>query len=218
LDGFTKKSGEFLVAFTLPSLPYDCTALEPHMSGETLDLHHGKHHQAYIDKTNELAAEHGLTDRSLVEIVRHARETRDQALFNNAAQAWNHSFFWKCLTPVKTRPSARLAGMVDASFGSFDALVDKLKEEAVAHFASGWAWLVLKGDRLEVTSFHDADTPIAREDVTPLLTIDLWEHAYYVDYRNERPKFLDAVLENILNWDFAAENLDGMGAKRGDLG
>jgi Fe-Mn family superoxide dismutase len=206
------------VPFTLPSLPYDRAALEPHMSGETLDFHHGKHHQAYIDKTNELAEEQGLTDRTLVEIVRHARETKDQALFNNAAQAWNHSFFWKCLTPTKTRPSARLAGKIDASFGSFDALVDKLKEEAVGHFASGWAWLVLKGDRLEVTSFHDAETPIAREDAAPLLTIDLWEHAYYVDYRNERPKFLDAVLGNILNWDFAAENLDGMGTKRGDLG
>jgi Fe-Mn family superoxide dismutase len=201
--------------FTLPPLPYDRTALEPHMSGETLDYHHGKHHKAYIGKVNELVEQKRLGGRSLVELVRHARETGDKPLFNNAAQAWNHSFFWQCLAPARTRPSGRLAGLIDGEFGSLDVLLGKLKEEAVGHFASGWAWLVLEGDRLAITSYHDADTPIAH-DATPLLTLDLWEHAYYVDYRNERPKFAEAVLGNIINWDFASENLDGAGSKRVD--
>jgi len=204
------------MAFALPPLPYDRAAVEPHMSAQTLDLHHGKHHQAYIDKTNALAEEAGLGGRTLVETVRHARESGDQALFNNAAQAWNHSFFWQCLAPRPTRPSTRLAELIYRDFGSIAALVEKLKDEAEAHFASGWAWLLLENGGLEVTSFHDADTPIAREGCEPLLTLDLWEHAYYLDYQNERPKFADAVLGNILNWEFASENLDGSGAQRAD--
>ncbi len=202
--------------FTLPPLPYDQSALEPYMSPQALDFHHGKHHQAYIDKTNELVEEKRLAGRSLVEVVRHARDSSDETLFNNAAQAWNHNFFWKCLLPSASRPSSRLAGLIDQAFGSLDALIGRIEEEAVGHFASGWAWLVLKDGRLEVTSFHDADTPIVREGCLPLLTLDLWEHAYYIDYRNERPKFAEAVLKNIVNWDFASENLDGLGARRGD--
>jgi Fe-Mn family superoxide dismutase len=206
------------MAFTLPPLPYDRAALEPHMSAETLGFHHGKHHHAYIEKTNELVEKQRLGGRSLVEIVRHAYETGDHPLFDNAAQAWNHSFFWQCLTSSKTQPSARLSALVDASFGSLDALLGKFEEEAVAHFASGWAWLVLRDGRLEITSFHDADTPIVHSGHAPLLTIDLWEHAYYVDYRNERPKFAKAVVGNLINWEFASENLDGQGERRADQG
>jgi superoxide dismutase, Fe-Mn family len=204
------------MAFTLPPLPYDSAALAPFISAETLDFHHGKHHKAYIDKCNELLDEAGLGGRTLVEAVAHASETGNQALFNNAAQAWNHSFFWKCLSPSPTEPSPKLAELIDRDFGSREALLAKFKEEAVVHFASGWAWLVLEGGALKVTSFHDADTPIAHPGVEPLLTLDLWEHAYYVDYRNERSKFVDAVLENILNWEFASQNLDGKGAERAD--
>lgn len=204
------------MAFALPPLPFDPAALEPHMSQETLSFHHGKHHKAYIDKTNKLVEEKQLSGRSLVELVRHAAEAKDKPLFNNAAQAWNHSFFWQCLTPGGTRPSEKLAALIEQGFGSLDTLIGKLEEEAVAHFASGWAWLVLNNGKLEVTSYHDADTPIAHQGGTPLLTLDVWEHAYYIDYRNERPKFAAAVLRNILNWDFASRNLDGAGAKRAD--
>lgn len=204
------------MAFALPPLPYDRAALEPHMSAETLDFHHGKHHLAYIDKTNALIEEKGLPDRTLVETVRYARETGNQLLFNNAAQAWNHSFFWQSLAPSGTQPSSRLAQLIERDFGSTDALLEMFKDEAVSHFASGWAWLILENGALKITSLHDAETPLVREGCEPLLTLDLWEHAYYVDYRNERPQFVEAVLGNILNWEFASRNLDGLGAGRAD--
>jgi superoxide dismutase, Fe-Mn family len=205
------------MAFTLPSLPYGKEALAPHMSAETLEFHHGKHHKAYIDKTNALVAEKGLESASLVEVVRTARQRDDIKLFNQAAQAWNHSFFWQCLAPAQgQKPSGQLAEMIDQAFGSADAFLDTFKDEAVAHFSNGWAWLVLEGERLRIVSLHDADTPIAQEALKPLLTLDLWEHAYYVDYRNARPDFADAVLRNLINWDFVAQNLDGNGASRAD--
>jgi len=148
-------------------------------------------------------------------VIEKAKATSDKGLFNNSAQIWNHSFFWNCLAPAgSTKPSAKLAGLIE-SFGGHDALLKKLAEEAVNHFASGWAWLVLEGDALKVTSFHDADTPIVN-GATPLLTLDVWEHAYYIDYRNARPKFAETVLNNIINWDFVSQNLDGQGASRAD--
>lgn len=200
--------------FTLPDLPYAADALAPHMSAETLDIHHGKHHRSYIDKVNEAVKDGPLAGLSLVQVVQRSKG-RDAALFNNAAQAWNHGFFWKCLAPAGgTRPSGRLAGLIDG-FGGRDTLLDALAKAAVDHFASGWAWLVLDGDALRVTSYHDADTPIAH-GATPLFALDVWEHAYYVDYRHERPKFAEAVLRTIVNWDFVAQNLDGRGAERAD--
>jgi superoxide dismutase, Fe-Mn family len=204
--------------FALPELPFDRRALEPHMSAETLDFHHGKHHRAYIDKTNKLVAEKKLGDSSLVEVIRTAAAQGDKALFNNSAQAWNHGFFWQCLAPAGgSKPGGRLAEMIDDSFGSADSMLEKLKAEAVGHFASGWAWLVLDRDALKIVSLHDADTPVAHEGMKPLLTLDLWEHAYYLDYRNDRPAFAEAVLNNIVNWDFVASNLDGEGARRASL-
>ena len=203
--------------FSLPELPFDKNALGDHMSAETLDYHHGKHHRAYIDKTNKMAADKGLGGASLVEVIRAAKETGDKGLFNNSAQTWNHSFFWQCLTPPKgQKPSGRLAELIEQSFGSTDEMLAKLKEEAVGHFASGWAWLVLDGDKLAITSLHDGDTPVVYEGMKPLLTLDVWEHAYYVDYRNDRPGFVDAVLGNIVNWDFVEQNLDGEGVSRAD--
>lgn len=202
--------------FTLPDLPFAKDALAPHMSAETLDFHHGKHHKAYVDKTNKLIEGTDLAGASLVEVIKAAKEKGDKGLFNNSAQIWNHSFFWQCLAPAgSTRPSGKLRDLINDGFGGEQALLDKLATESANHFASGWGWLVLKDGKLEVTSLHDADTP-AVHGMTPLLTIDVWEHAYYIDYRNERPKFVKSVLENIINWDFVAENLDGKGLERAD--
>ena len=199
------------MSFSLPDLPFDRAALEPHISAETFDYHHGKHHKAYVDKTNALAAKAGKGDRGLVELIAEAQGP----LFSNAAQLWNHSFFWQCLSPDAMTPPGELAQRIARDFGSHDALVTALSEEATAHFGSGWAWLVLDGDALRVTSYHDADTPVAH-GVKPLFTLDVWEHAYYIDYRNERPRFIAAVLENCVNWEFVVQNLDGRGAERAD--
>jgi len=187
------------------------------MSAETLDFHHGKHHQAYVDKVNALIEDKNLAAGSLVELIRAAKAKGDKPLFNNAAQHWNHSFFWQCLAaPQGQRPMGQLAELIDEGFGGADALLAKLKEEAVAHFASGWAWLVLDGGKLKIVSLHDADTPVVHEGMKPLLTLDLWEHAYYIDYRNERPKYAEKLLGNIVNWEFVAQNLDGEGIARAD--
>ena len=202
--------------FTLPDLPFDRSALAPHMSAETLDFHYRKHHQAYVDKTNAMLAEKRLEDASLIEVIKQAKEKGDKKLFNNAAQIWNHSFFWQCLAPVgSTELSGELKTMVERDFRSAEAMLEKLATESAEHFGSGWGWLVLDGKKLKVTSLHDADTP-AVHDLVPLLTLDVWEHAYYIDYRNERPKFVKSVLDNIVNWDFVATNLDGKGLDRAD--
>jgi Fe-Mn family superoxide dismutase len=186
------------------------------MSAETLDYHHGKHHRANVNTTNELIAQKPeLGGASLVQVVREAQRAGETKLFNNAAQLWNHSFFWQCLAPAQgQKPEGKLAHLIDDAFGSADAMLAKLKDEAVAHFASGWAWLVLDRGSLRVTSLHDADTPIVHEGMVPLFTLDVWEHAYYIDYRNARPKFADAVLSNIVNWEFVGMNLDGSGLER----
>jgi Fe-Mn family superoxide dismutase len=206
------------MAFELPPLPYDKGALAPHMSAETLEFHHGKHHKAYVDKANGLVVEKGLEGRKLSEVIAHAKQSGDTGLFNNSAQIWNHSFFWQCLTPEKQAPSGKLADLIADGFGSPEELVKKLIAESAAHFSNGWGWLVLDGGKLKVTSLHDADTPVAYEGMQPLLTIDVWEHAYYIDYRNSRPNYLDAVTANLINWEFVARNLDGAGVSRADQG
>jgi len=204
--------------FQLPDLPYAKDALAPHMSAETLEFHHGKHHKAYVTKTNELIeGEAKLSGASLTAVVREAKLAGHSKLFNNAAQLWNHSFFWQCLAPAqRQQPSGKLAKLIEDGFGNAEALLQKLNEEAVNHFASGWAWLVLDRGSLRVTSLHDADTPIVHEGMVPLFTLDVWEHAYYIDYRNERPRFASNVLANIVNWEFVDENLDGRGFDRAD--
>jgi superoxide dismutase, Fe-Mn family len=202
--------------FQLPQLPYAKDALAPHMSAETLEFHYGKHHKAYVTKTNELLdQEKDLGDASLIQVVREARLSGNAKLFNNSAQLWNHSFFWQCLAPANgQQPTGKLAHLIDDAFGNTEAMLKTLQEEAVNHFASGWAWLVLDRGSLRITSLHDADTPIVHDGMVPLFTLDVWEHAYYIDYRNERPKFATAVLSNIVNWDFVGENLDGHGFER----
>jgi superoxide dismutase, Fe-Mn family len=204
--------------FQLPELPYAKDALAPVMSAETLEYHHGKHHKAYVTKTNELIGQDAsLNGASLLDVVRKAKSSGNNKLFNNAAQLWNHSFFWQCLAPADgQKPSGRLARLIQDGFGEQDSLLQKLQEEAVNHFASGWAWLVLDRDQLKVTSLHDADTPVVHDGMVPLFTLDVWEHAYYIDYRNERPRFASSVLSNIVNWDFVAQNLDGKGLDRAD--
>ncbi|KRC78271.1 superoxide dismutase [Sphingomonas sp. Root241] len=206
------------MAFELPALPYDKGALAPHMSAETLEFHHGKHHKAYVDKTNGFVTEKGLDGLKLSEVIQKAKETGDKGLFNNSAQVWNHSFFWQCLSPEKQAPTGKLADLINDGFGSAEALVKQLVTESTNHFASGWGWLVLDGGKLKVTSLHDADTPVVYDGMLPLLTIDVWEHAYYVDYRNARPAYLDAVSANLINWEFVAQNLDGAGVSRADQG
>jgi Fe-Mn family superoxide dismutase len=202
--------------FTLPDLPFPKTALGDVMSAETFDYHHGKHHKAYVDKVNGMLGEKGLEGASLVEVIKAAADKGDKGLFNNAAQIWNHSFFWQCLAPQgATAPSGKLKEMIASDFGGQAALVEKLAAESANHFASGWGWLVLNNGKLEVMSLHDADTPVVH-GMTPLLTLDVWEHAYYIDYRNERPRYLTTVLEKVINWDFVARNLDGKGISRAD--
>ena len=204
------------MAFTLPDLPFDRDALDPHLSAETLEFHHGKHHKAYVDKANGLIGDTDLEGASLVEVIKAAHQRGDKPLFNNAAQIWNHSFFWQCLTPEgSSRPSGRLRDMISSDFGGEQQLLEQLAKESVNHFASGWGWLVLNNGKLQIMSLHDADTPVAH-GMTPLLTIDVWEHAYYIDYRNDRARFVKTVLENIINWDFVAQNLDGEGLSRAD--
>ena len=203
--------------FRLPDLPFDKDALGEHMSAETLDYHHGKHHKAYVDKTNGMLGDKGLGGASLVEVIRAARERGDAGLFNNSAQIWNHSFYWQCLAPPDgQRPTGQLAEMIDESFGSTDQMLAALKEEATGHFSNGWAWLVLDRGDVRIVSLHDADTPVVHDGMKPLLTLDVWEHAYYIDYRNSRPNFVDAVLSNIVNWEFVARNVDGDGITRAD--
>jgi len=189
------------MAFSLPALPYADTALEPAVSAETLSFHHGKHHQAYIDKTN--GAVDG--DQSLEDVIVGARGS-NQGLFNNAAQSWNHAFYWNSMAAEGGSPSDALAAMIDAAFGSMDELKSQLAARGLGHFASGWVWLAEKDGKLSIEETHDGDT-LADSGFNPLLTIDVWEHAYYLDHQNKRPAYLDAVINGKLNWAFASENL-----------
>jgi superoxide dismutase, Fe-Mn family len=200
------------MAFALPNLPYAKDAFGALISAETFDYHHGKHHNAYVVKANELVeADASLQGKSLNELIKSS----SGVLFNQVGQIWNHSFYWLCLSPTKKEPTGKLLEMINTDFGSVDALIEKLKAAAVGHFGSGWAALNLEGDKLVVTSYHDADCPVAH-GATPLFILDVWEHAYYVDYRNARPNYADALLNNAIDWDFVAQNLDGKGAERAD--
>ncbi len=192
------------MAFSLPELPYAKNALEPHISAETLEYHYGKHHKTYVDKLNGLVEGTDMANQSLEEIIRSA----SGGLFNNAAQVWNHTFYWHCLSPDGGgAPSGKLAELIDRDFGSFDEFVEKFDASAVGNFGSGWTWLVQNPDgRLEIVNTDDAETPLIGA-AKPLLTCDVWEHAYYIDYRNARPKYLEAFWK-LVNWDFVASNLN----------
>ncbi|MBN9320311.1 MAG: superoxide dismutase [Caulobacterales bacterium] len=188
--------------FILPELPYAKEALEPTMSAETLTFHHDKHHNAYVTVMNQLLE--GQSPESLEAVIKSAGPGK---LFNQAAQTWNHDFFWNSMSPAKTAPSGELAAAIDAAFGSLAELKTKFVAEGVGHFASGWAWLVVEGGALKVISTHDAATTVTQDGVTPLLVFDVWEHAYYIDKRNDRKAFLEAWFDTLANWDFAAKQL-----------
>lgn len=191
------------MAFTLPELPYDKKALEPHMSAETLEYHYGKHHKTYVDNLNKMVADTEFKDADLETVVKKS----SGPVFNNAAQVWNHTFFWNCLSPKGGgAPSGKLAELITRDFGSFDAFKTKFSETAIKQFGSGWGWLVQNADgKLDCVSTSNAMTPLT-ENRTPLLTCDVWEHAYYIDYRNRRPDFL-AAFWNLVNWSFVEKNL-----------
>lgn len=192
---------------TLPDLPYARNALEPHISAETLEFHHGKHHNAYVTNLNKLIAGKAEEGKSLEEIILSA----EGPVFNNAAQVWNHTFYWSCLKPGGGgEPGGALADAIRRDFGSFQAFRDALAGAAATQFGSGWAWLVAEGGRLKVVKTPNADLPL-RHGQTALLTIDVWEHAYYIDYRNARPKYVETVINHLLDWDFAAKNFQKAG-------
>ena len=191
--------------FELPPLPYAKDALQPHISAETLEFHYGKHHQAYMNNLKGLLEGKPEANKSLEEIINDSTG----GVFNNAAQVWNHSFFWNCMKPAGGgKPTGELASMIDRDFGGYDKFKEAFAKACVTQFGSGWGWLVLEGDKLAVMQTSNADLPM-KHNKKALLTIDVWEHAYYIDYRNLRPKFVDTVIDNLLNWDFANQNLKG---------
>jgi len=191
-----------------PALPYAGDALAPHISAETLSYHHGKHHAGYVKKLNAAVEGTPYAGMSLVDTIRKAAKDGDQGVFNNAAQHFNHSFYWTSVSPRGGgEPTGAVAAAITASFGSFAAFKEAFTKAAGTHFGSGWAWLVKDaGGALKVVGTHDADTPVAHGQ-TPLLTCDVWEHAYYIDYRNARPDYI-ASFWKLVNWDFVAENLN----------
>ena len=193
---------------TLPALPWAENALEPVISAKTISFHYGKHHKTYVDNTNKQIAGTELADLPLEQIVRATAGKSDRVgIFNNAAQAWNHDFYWKSLKPKGGgEPPAALKAKMDAAFGGVDACKKELSNAAVQQFGSGWAWLVLEGDKLKVVKTANAETPIT-QNLKPLLTIDVWEHAYYLDYQNKRVDYANALIDKLANWGFAADNL-----------
>lgn len=195
------------MTFQLPDLPYAQDALEPHISSETLSFHYGKHHNAYVGKLNDLVKDTDLADKSLEDIMRAtAGEAGKAGVFNNAAQVWNHTFYWNSMTPNGGgKPSGALAAKIDEDFGSFDAFREAFTNAGATQFGSGWAWLILKNGKLEVTKTANADCPLT-DGATPLLTMDVWEHAYYLDYQNRRPDYMSTFLDKLVNWAFAEEN------------
>ena len=195
--------------FKLAALPWDDAALEPTVSSRTISFHYYKHHQAYVDTLNTLVEKTKFADIKLAKIVQATAKSgddREKKIFSNAGQVWNHDFYWRSLSPAKTEPAAELASAIARDFGSTSELIAQLAEAGKTQFGSGWAWLVSKGGKLSVTKTANAMTPMA-EGINCLLTVDVWEHAYYLDYQNARPKYLEAVLAKLLNWDYAAENL-----------
>jgi len=186
----------------LPPLPYPYDALQPALSERTLETHHDKHQAHYVETTNALARKAGRPTNSLEDLIRDAASSENRELFNNAAQAWNHAFFWICMTPERGRPGPALSEAIAAQFGGEDSLRQRFIEEGGGHFGSGWVWLAAEGGRLKVFSTHDAGTA-ALGEATPLLVCDLWEHAYYLDHRNDRAGFLALWWDRLANWDFA---------------
>jgi len=200
--------------FTLPDLPYGRDALAPHVSEQTLNFHYGKHHQAYVTNLNGLIEGTDLADKSLEEIVKISGADKSKAgIFNNAAQVWNHTFYWHSMKPGGGgKPHGKVAEMIDRDLGGYDEFAKAFKAAGGTQFGSGWAWLVLKDGKLAITKTPNAETPLTDAGTTPLLTMDVWEHAYYLDYQNSRPNYMDTFLTSLVNWDFVNQNLADAGA------
>lgn len=196
------------MALTLPDLPYAKEALEPYISAKTLEFHHGKHHKAYVDNGNKLLAGTEFEKMDPVDILKKiVGDASKTGMFNNVGQTWNHSFFWQCMKPNGGgKPTGPVAQKIDAAFGSFEKFAEEFKNAGVTQFGSGWAWLVEKGGKLEIMKTANADTPVAH-GIKPLLTVDVWEHAYYLDYQNRRPDFIQAFIDHLINWDFVNSKL-----------
>lgn len=192
------------MTFKLPELPYEKNALAPHMSEETLEYHYGKHHNAYVNNLNNLIKETKFEKMSLEEII----ISSNGSMFNNAAQIWNHTFFWNSLSPNGGgNPSGKILDLINSKWGNIENFKTEFTKSAISNFGSGWTWLVQnKEGLLEILNTSNAETPLTKKELTPLLTVDVWEHAYYIDYRNERPKFINAFWA-LVNWDFANKNL-----------
>lgn len=191
------------MAFELPALPYAQDALAPHISAETLEYHYGKHHQTYVTNLNNLTAGTEFENASLEDVIMKS----DAGLFNNSAQVWNHTFYWNSMAPNGGgAPTGEVADAIGSAFGGYDAFVEKFKEAATTQFGSGWAWLVDAGSGLEIMKTSNADLPM-KHNAKALLTIDVWEHAYYIDFRNARPNYITTFLDSLVNWDFVAQNM-----------
>jgi Fe-Mn family superoxide dismutase len=208
LRGFTPAFAQGAPLITLPPLPYPDNALAPVISANTISFHYYKHHKGYVDNLNKLIAGTELADAPLEKVITATAGVADrQSIFNNAAQIWNHTFYWNSLKPNSSgKPSGELARKIDAAFGNYDNFKKELVTAATTQFGSGWAWLVAEKGALKVVKTSNADLPLIHNQ-TPLLTIDVWEHAYYLDYQNRRADYVTAVIDKLLNWDFAAENL-----------
>jgi superoxide dismutase, Fe-Mn family len=196
------------MAFELPPLPYPKDALEPHTSARTLEFHHDKHHQAYVTNLNNLVKDTPFANQKLEEVIKAtAKDESKTGIFNNAAQVWNHTFFWNCMKPQGGgKPTGDIAQAIEKSFGGLDKFKEEFKTAAVTQFGSGWAWIVRDGDKLKITKTPNAVNPLSQGQVA-VLTVDVWEHAYYLDYQNRRPDFVQTFLDNLINWDFATQNL-----------
>jgi Fe-Mn family superoxide dismutase len=196
------------MTINLPDLPYSVDALEPYISAKTIQFHHGKHHKTYVDNAIKLVEETELQQATLEEIIRKTvNDEKKISIFNNAAQVWNHSFYWTCLKPSGGgKPTGKMAGLIQDSFGSFDKFIELFKNAGLAQFGSGWAWLVLHHKKLEIHKTLNANTPLTFGCI-PLLTMDVWEHAYYLDYQNRRADYISAFIEHLINWEFVNSQL-----------
>ena len=196
-------------------LPYSPDALEPYISAKTLGFHYGKHHKAYVDKLNAAIAGTAYDDQPIEKIIAAAHEASDAGVFNNAAQAWNHAFLWRSMAPdARDEPKGPLADAIKKHFGDLKGFRAAFKKAALGQFGSGWTWLVASSEGLEIASTGNANTPLT-DGVTPLMTLDVWEHAYYLDFQNKRDEYVDAFLNNLINWDFAEQNFEAHSAPRG---
>ncbi|MGH8193677.1 MAG: superoxide dismutase [Woeseiaceae bacterium] len=203
------------MTFELPKLPYERNALAPHVSEETLNYHYGKHHKAYVDKLNKKANGTPYADMPLEKVIQKSFESKDQGVFNNAAQAWNHTFLWHSMSPDSDgTPSGSLAKKLDQEFGELDEFRKQFKKAATGQFGSGWVWLVAEANDFAIVATPNAENPLTTS-ATPLLTLDVWEHAYYLDFQNERGKYVDAFLKHLINWEFAQANYNALQSGQG---